>query len=120
MADNIFQLVVREGPQPGLVFTLDLEKIILGRDPLSDIVLNDPEVSRHHATLNLLEDGFALHDLASTNGTFVDDMQLGEKPVNLKPGQTIRLGSHVRLLYRMAPSVDPLATMVAPQSPDEE
>ena len=42
-------LVVRKGPQPGERFYLDRPRLTIGRDPESDIFLNDMTVSRTHA-----------------------------------------------------------------------
>ncbi len=113
MAEEIFQLIVREGPKAGQVFTLDLERIVIGRDPLADLVVDDQEVSRHHAVLIQRPGGYDLQDNGSTNGTFVEEQRLGNARVALKPGQHIRLGSHVRLAFRAAPAADPTATMIS-------
>jgi len=114
VADEVYQLVIRKGPLAGQILTLDLNRIILGRDPFSDIVIDDPEVSRYHATLILGNDGYAIQDMGSTNGTFIQDQRLGRDPVSLKDGQTIKLGTHVTIVYRKAPAADPLATMYRP------
>jgi ABC-type multidrug transport system ATPase subunit len=42
----------------------------IGRDPQSDIVLDDPRVSWRHAVLRREPDGWLLEDSGSTNGTF--------------------------------------------------
>lgn len=44
-------------------------EVRIGKDPESDLVLQDPSVSRFHATLRLTADGWLLADLESTNGT---------------------------------------------------
>ena len=46
-----FELVMQRGPQVGEVIPLTRETVTIGRDPMSDIVINDPEVSRHQARL---------------------------------------------------------------------
>jgi predicted component of type VI protein secretion system len=121
VADQSFQLVVRKGPRPGRVFALSLSAITVGRDPLSDIVIDDPEVSRHHARLQRNEEGYSLQDMGSTNGTFVDGKRLGGDAVDLKAGQVVMFGSNVTLIYQATSSTDPLATMVAPTGlPDVE
>ena len=121
MTDQSFQLVVRKGPRPGRVFALSLSAITVGRDPLSDIVIDDPEVSRHHARLQRNEEGYSLQDMGSTNGTFVDGKRLGGDAVALKAGQVVMFGSNVTLIYQATSSTDPLATMVAPTGlPDVE
>jgi ABC transport system ATP-binding/permease protein len=51
----------------------------IGRSPSSDIVLDDPLVSRRHAELRLLPDGRRqLVDVGSFNGTFVNGRRIDE------------------------------------------
>jgi predicted component of type VI protein secretion system len=114
VADQSYQLVVRKGPRPGHVFPLTLDTITIGRDPLSDIVLNDPEISRHHAKVVRMGDGYELQDMGSTNGSFVDGKRMGGDPVSLRPGQVVMLGSNVTLIYQATSASDPMATMIAP------
>lgn len=107
-----YQLVVRRGPQEGQIFPLSGDLLTIGRDPMSDITLTDPEVSRQHARLTLTEDGsYEIQDLGSTNGTFVDGNRLGGEKVRLSPGQVVIVGSNVTLVYESAP--DPMATVIA-------
>ena len=80
MADKVFQLVVSEGAEPGAIFALDADILVIGRDPGADIVLTDPEVSRRHALLALEGAGYTIKDMGSTNGTFVDDERLVWSP----------------------------------------
>ena len=47
-----------------------LAPITLGRDPASDVVVQDPAASRNHATIERRRDRFVLVD-HSANGTFV-------------------------------------------------
>ena len=114
MDDNAYQLVVRKGPRPGQIFSLALDTMAIGRDPSSDIVINDAEVSRHHARLTISDDGYQLQDLGSTNGSFVGGRRLSGEPVLLSPGQIIMLGTNVTMVYQMTTEVDPMATVVAP------
>ncbi|HET8630766.1 MAG TPA: FHA domain-containing protein [Thermomicrobiales bacterium] len=60
------------------IFNLRARPVLtVGRDPSNDVVLDHPQVSRHHARLELRPDGrLAVTDLNSTNGTFVDGRQL--------------------------------------------
>lgn len=44
----------------------------IGRSESNNIVLSDPNVSRHHAKLERSGDGFVVEDLKSTNGTLLD------------------------------------------------
>ena len=114
-----YQLVVRKGPTVGQVILLDLPVITIGRDPISDVVLNDPEVSRQHVRLTLTEDGYTAQDLGSTNGTFIDGDRIGGEPVILQPGQKVSLGSGVDLVYETgeSPKMTVIADLGLPEEP---
>jgi hypothetical protein len=62
----------------------------VGRDPDNDFPINHSTISIHHCELILSNDGIVLHDLDSTNGSFVNGQPVAE--VWLEPGQTVRLG----------------------------
>ncbi|MER5928705.1 FHA domain-containing protein [Streptomyces sp. NPDC002054] len=63
----------------------------VGRDPLSEIFLDDARVSWHHATLHIDGDHWTVEDADSTNGTWADGrrIQAGE----IGPGSELRFGS---------------------------
>ncbi|MEU9173519.1 FHA domain-containing protein [Streptomyces sp. NPDC048420] len=63
----------------------------VGRDPLSDIVIDDARVSWHHAVLRPEADHWTLEDENSTNGTYADGRRVHEWDVG--PGSVIRFGS---------------------------
>jgi hypothetical protein len=44
----------------------------IGRSQDSDIVINDPNVSRRHARISRADNNFLVEDLGSTNGTLLD------------------------------------------------
>ncbi|GAB4516743.1 MAG: hypothetical protein OHK0046_22590 [Anaerolineae bacterium] len=95
--DN-YQLIVRRGPQPNQTFELNKDILSLGRDITNDIVINDPEVSRHHLRLTRSANGYNIEDLGSTNGTFINSQRLsGVRALNR--GDTIGLGETVTLTY---------------------
>lgn len=48
------------------------DRIVIGRDPSSDVVLDDPRVSRRHAEIFRKGNELWVKDLASTNGTFLN------------------------------------------------
>lgn len=92
------RLIVRRGPQPNQTYDLNKDIITLGRDITNDIVINDPEVSRHHMRMTRGAGGHTIEDLGSTNGTFVNGQRLtGPRP--LRPGDMIGLGETVTLAY---------------------
>jgi pSer/pThr/pTyr-binding forkhead associated (FHA) protein len=99
-SDN-YQLVVRKGPKPGQVYPLLAPTVTVGRDPMSDIVLNDPEVSRYHAQLVETVDGYEINDMGSTNGTYVAGKRIGDEPVLLQAGQDVAFGSGIFLMYEV-------------------
>jgi putative peptide zinc metalloprotease protein len=65
--------------------------LVIGRAPASDLVLDDPSVSRAHAEIVVDEDGAVLKDVGSSYGTFVDGRELSG-PVALSDGMHIELG----------------------------
>ena len=65
-------LVVRKGPQPGERFFIDRARLSIGRDPESDIFLNDITVSRTHAVIECEADVVSVKDAGSLNGTYVN------------------------------------------------
>ncbi len=62
----------------------------VGRDPLSDIVIDDVRVSWHHAVLRPLAGRWSIEDEGSTNGTYTDGRRIHESDVG--PGTVIRFG----------------------------
>jgi hypothetical protein len=84
-------LIQRSGPRAGREYRLG-ELTNVGRDASqSDIVIDDSTVSRQHARVRLEEGRFVLYDLASSNGTFVNDQQIQKQP--LLDGDRVRFGS---------------------------
>lgn len=101
MTSSTYQLRMQKGPEPFRVFPLTSASVTIGRDPMSDIVISDPEVSRQHARLSRTLSGYRVQDLGSTNGTFIDGARLAGDPVELLPGQVVTMGSGVALLYEV-------------------
>jgi predicted component of type VI protein secretion system len=101
MAPQSFQLVMKVGPNPGKVFPLTQNEMVVGRDASNDIVINDAEVSRKHAHFYLGPAGYTLEDLGSTNGTFVNGQRL-VAPHALRPGEVVMFGEHVELTFEAA------------------
>lgn len=83
-------LVVRKGPEVGERFYIDRPTITVGRDPASDIFLNDITVSRHHATLERVGDEVSVTDAGSLNGTYVNGVSV-DKAV-LRNGDALQVG----------------------------
>lgn len=93
-----FRLIVRTGPNPGVVIDLTKEVSMMGRDVTNDVVLGDAEVSRQHARITRTPAGYVLEDLGSTNGTFVNGERLAAPRV-LNPGDLLGVGENVTLTF---------------------
>ncbi len=87
-------LVVLSSPtlDPGTERELDSAPVTLGRAEENDLVLDTDEfASVQHARIEPRRDGVWLHDLESTNGTFLNGTKL-TRPRKLTPGDVIRVG----------------------------
>jgi adenylate cyclase len=78
-----------------LEFTLD-KTCTVGRHPDNTVQLDDREVSKEHAVIELWEGSYRLRDLKSSNGTFVNGRRVPE--LRLRNGDEIRLGT-TRLVF---------------------
>jgi pSer/pThr/pTyr-binding forkhead associated (FHA) protein len=78
---------------------LEDERVTLGRDDANQVcLLDDDAVSGMHAVIERYSSGWALRDLGSRNGTFLNgDRITGERP--LHHGDQIQIGS-TRLVFR--------------------
>jgi FHA domain len=76
----------------------------VGRDPASDIVLDDQTVSRAHATLNYADGGWWLLPAVTGNGTWVNGhiVRPGER-VPVWDNDRLRFGLHTQLRLRVPP-----------------
>jgi len=96
MATSGWQLVMQQGPQVGQTFDLNKPVVTIGREANNDIVIEDPQISRHHARLTQQGAGYVIEDLGSTNGTFINGQRvLGTRP--LSGGDALGLGDTVVL-----------------------
>lgn len=84
-------LVARSGPQSGKNFGLKAGDTTVGRDTRrADIVLDTTTVSGEHARVRCEGGQFFLYDLASTNGTFINNRQIQKQM--LRDGDIVRFG----------------------------
>jgi len=73
----------------------------LGRREGNDFTIDDPSVSGSHCEIILSDGAVRLHDLGSTNGTFINGVQVTD--VTLEPDQHIQLGNVTVLFEADAP-----------------
>ncbi|MBN1393451.1 MAG: FHA domain-containing protein [Pirellulales bacterium] len=93
---NVPTLFVIRGADQGCRFELTEPIERLGRDPSSTIQIHDTEVSRHHAEIRLHENEYAISDLNSSNGTFVNGQRIRNHA--LASGDQLQVGRTL-LLY---------------------
>lgn len=89
-------LVVHKGVEVGERFYIDADDLTVGRDPDSDIFLNDVTVSRSHARLRRSPEGVTVEDADSLNGTYVNGL-LVDKAL-LHDGDALQIG-RFRMIY---------------------
>jgi signal transduction histidine kinase len=90
------RLLVIKGADEGKEFDLAEPVVTIGRDASNHIRLHDTEVSRRHAEVRRTDAGVQIADLASANGTFVNNQKIQE--VELNAGDNVAIGQTV-LVY---------------------
>lgn len=68
--------------------------LMLGRSPQADIVVDDPYASEFHMRFVTGDEGLVLHDLGSTNGTYVNGRRVTAPQVLVK-GDAVQVGKTV-------------------------
>ena len=84
--------------EPGRSYTL-------GRDPKSDVTVDDSRVSWRHATIAFTGTGWVFTDIGSTNGSFAEGRRSNQ--IQLAEGSVVVLGnvdSGPRLSFSAAPA----------------
>lgn len=84
-------LVVLRGANVGEIWTLDSEKIEVGRTDDNSLYLDDITVSRKHAVIEKVATGWQLTDLGSLNGCYVNKVLI-DAPSTIKTGDEIQIG----------------------------
>jgi pSer/pThr/pTyr-binding forkhead associated (FHA) protein len=86
-------LVIRSGGgRAGESFTLEDDKVSIGRTPEAGVFLDDVTVSRNHALLVRRRDGLYIDDLGSLNGTYVNRRRIESH--QLEDGDEIQIGKY--------------------------
>jgi pSer/pThr/pTyr-binding forkhead associated (FHA) protein len=87
------RLVITSGPKAGGELPLAGDSLSIGRSSESALVIRDDYTSSHHARLLLRGDRWAIQDLDSTNGTFVDGTRVTGASVPLSLGTPVKVGA---------------------------
>ena len=77
---------------PGHEYELDAAPLTIGRGGQNDVMIEADEfASARHVRVEPRRDGVWLHDLGSTNGTFVNGIRI-DRPRKLANGDIVRVG----------------------------
>ena len=85
----------------GMTFPLPYGRVTIGASKDNSIILEEPTVSRHHAALEITNDGCKIEDLKSTNGIYVNESRIS-RPVFLKPGDKLYFGKAEAVFRQIA------------------
>lgn len=86
------RLHVIGGPDAGGVHLLPCGTVRVGRSAEADVLVDDPDVSRLHSVVTVAPGRVTVADAGSTNGTTVNGVAVGDRPVPLAPGALLRVG----------------------------
>jgi predicted Zn finger-like uncharacterized protein len=95
-AGKRLSLAIIDGADAGNVFRIDKPRVTIGRSG-SDLVINDSEASRQHASVEIRGDIYLVNDLRSTNGTLVDGRKITE-PTELQDKAEFQIGGTTIML----------------------
>ena len=90
--DTKLELIVTVGPLKDRRFSVPADGIRLGRSSSCEISIPDPALSRNHCLFETRDGGLWVTDLASANGTIVNDVQLGPDSQRLQLGDVVLVG----------------------------
>lgn len=91
------RLEIIAGSNQGRRYALVSRVTVIGRESYCDVLLDDAFVSRHHAQIEFDGRELWLTDLASTNGTYVNDTRLST-PYRLRDGDRIIMGNSILVM----------------------
>jgi NADPH-dependent 2,4-dienoyl-CoA reductase/sulfur reductase-like enzyme/pSer/pThr/pTyr-binding forkhead associated (FHA) protein len=89
---------------PNLAETLlsQTKVMTIGRQAGVYLLIDHPTVSRRHAEISYVNGQYILHDLGSTNGTFINDVPLEPGSVHiLKQHDQLRFGKRVKFAFQL-------------------
>jgi diguanylate cyclase (GGDEF)-like protein len=98
-------LVVTNGRALGKVIPLSGERLVFGRAPVCDCVLEDEGVSRRHFTITRADTSWLIEDLRSASATYVNGARINGHHV-LRLGDKIQIGSATILKVRAVHDAD--------------
>lgn len=85
------ELVVLTGSTDARRIRLRGQGQVIGRSPEADLAVDDPYASEFHARVGLQDERVVVHDLGSTNGTYVNGRRV-TSPTTVSRGDTVQIG----------------------------
>lgn len=98
-----FELRVVQGPDAGASLRVEASnptRVLIGKSPACQLVLQDPRISRRHVGLEISGARLRVSDLGSTNGTTVNGVEVTE--AGLQGGEVLGLGDTILHVERRA------------------
>ncbi len=109
-------LIVYQGSLAGTRWPVTEDRFTIGRGQDCDLVLLERQVSRYHASIERVADGYILRDLGSKNGTFVNQEPVGTQPYHLQDGDEISLALAVKMGFVAGEATVPLEDRPMPSA----
>lgn len=110
-------LLVIRGVEQGKRFELDGSEVSIGRGVRNQIRVLDTEMSRQHAILTYADGAFVLTDRNSSNGTFLNGVQIASH--RLTNGDQLQIG-RTTLLFSEEKARKPLSVDIVPSHANED
>ncbi len=99
----MWAIKILNGAQSGKIFPLEKGNNVLGRSPKADIRLADNGVSKNHAQIFVTNDKVIISDLKSSNGTFVNGIQIQNH--GLKTGDKVLIHQTIFTIFQLPDNV---------------
>jgi sigma-B regulation protein RsbU (phosphoserine phosphatase) len=99
---NVASFFISLGTGEEKILSSDKPLLVVGRLPESEIFIDEPVVSRHHADIFQVGEKYFVRDAGSRNGTFLNGKRVFQ-PAELAPGNVIGVGSS-RIVFEPADS----------------
>ncbi len=89
---SLLRLQVAAGPDAGHEVEVPGGRHLIGRDENCLLRLADPNVSRRHSSVQIVDGEVVVNDLGSTNGSLIDGVAVPAQGARLRPGQLLAIG----------------------------
>ncbi len=91
-----YELTIHDGGRSGTAQTVTIDpsqptRMLLGQSPSCDVRVSDPQVSRRHLGLEVVDGLLRVTDLDSTNGTYVNQVRVTQ--ALLRGGEQVMVGA---------------------------